>query len=437
MFTVEPYSWRKGLVLSATFLFSLFVIFACKKKVNPLGETTINPNELLQSGGIDTFSLTTFTYKDDTIISDNAPFAILGSYNDPVFASFNSEIYTQFRLSGLSPDFGALSSIIVDSFVLGLNYVGYYGNAGVQNIEVYELLNDLHIDSTYYSFSTPATNTLNLVQPGMGSIDLNSQNITVIGQETVDSQLRVHLSTSKAKQLMIEAESASGSFDDNDAFLNFFKGLHIKTNNMGQLPGEGGVFYFNLNDPMSKLTIYYTKNGEQNSFDFLINTSCADFNHVDVINTGTSVETVINDTVSGQSQFYAQSFGGRAVVKIPGLDNIPRNAVIHTAILDLPVQYQTNTNYAPGLDVSVTARLEQGSTALYSINTIGSYSDYRKSFEIDLRGYIQDVVSGKLNNTDLIFSPLLHNTAADRIIFNGPATLNKVQPKLTILYTEF
>lgn len=405
--------------------------------MNPLGETTINPNELLQSGGVDTFSLTTFTYKDDTIISDNAPFAILGSYNDPAFGAFNSEIYTQFRLSGLSPDFGALSSIIVDSFVLGLNYVGYYGDAGVQNIEVYELLDDLHIDSTYYSFSTPATNTLNLVQPGMGSIDLNSQNITVIGQQTVDSQLRVHLSTSKAKQLMIEAESANGSFDDNDAFLSFFKGLHIKTNNMGQLPGEGGVFYFNLNDPMSKLTIYYTKNGEQSTFDFLINTSCADFNHVDVINTGALVETVINDTVSGQSQFYAQSFGGRAVVKIPGLDNIPRNAVIHTAILDLPVQYQTNTNYAPGLDISVTARLEQGSTSLYSVNTIGSYSDYRKSFEIDLRGYIQDVISGELRNTGLIFSPLLHNTAADRIIFNGPETLNKVKPKLTILYTEF
>ena len=130
--------------------------------------------------------------------------------------------------------------------------------------------------------------------------------------------------------------------------------------------------------PCQNLRYYYTKNGEQNSFDFLINTSCADFNHVDVINTGTSVETVINDTVSGQSQFYAQSFGGRAVVKIPGLDNIPRNAVIHTAILDLPVQYQTNTNYAPGLDVSVTARLEQGSTALYSINTIGSLQRLQK-----------------------------------------------------------
>jgi hypothetical protein len=437
MFTVEPFLWRKGLVLSATFLFGLFLIFACKKKVNPLGENAINPNELLQSGGIDTFSLTTFTYKDDTIISDNAPFAILGSYNDPVFFFFYSEIYTQFRLSGLSPDFGALSSIIVDSFVLGLNYVGYYGDPGIQNIEVYELLDDLHIDSTYYSFSSPTTNAINLVQPGMGSIELNAQNVTVIGQDTVDSQLRVHLSTSKAKQLMIEAESGSGSFDDNDAFLSYFKGLHIKTNNMGQLPGEGGVFYFNLNDPMSKLTVYYTKNGEQNTFDFLINSSCADFNHVDVINTGTEVETVINDTISGQYQFYAQSFCGRAVVQIPGLDNIPRNAVIHTAILDLPVQYQTNTNYAPGLDISVTVRLEEGSTSLYSVNTIGSYSDYRKSFQIDLRGYIQDVVSGELNNTGLIFSPLLHNTSADRIIFNGPETINKVKPKLTILYTEF
>lgn len=405
--------------------------------MNPLGENAINPNEILQSGGIDTFSITTFTYQDDTIISDNAPFAILGSYNDPVFGSFNSEIYTQFRLSGLSPEFGALSSITVDSFVLGLNYVGYYGDAGVQNIEVYELLDDLHIDSTYYSFSTVTTNPTNLVQAGMGSIEMNSQNLTVVGQDTIDSQLRVHLSTSRAKQMMIEAESGSGTFDDNESFLSYFKGLHIRTNNLGQLPGEGGVFYFNLNDPMSKLTLYYTKNGEQNSFDFLINSSCADFNHVDISNAGTAVEAVINDTLSGQFQFYTQSFGGRAVVKIPGLENIPRNAVIHSAILDLPVQYQTNTNYAPGLDISATIRLDEESTSLYSINSIGAYSDYRKSFQINLRGYIQDIVSGELNNTGLIFSPLLHNTSADRIIFNGPETSNKMKPKLTILYTEF
>ena len=105
--------WRKGIVLSATFLFSLFLAFSCKKKVNPLGQNSIDQNEIMNSGGVDTFKLTTFSYLDDSIISDNVPFAILGSYLDPVFGSYKSEIYTQFRLSGLSPDFGDLNTIFI------------------------------------------------------------------------------------------------------------------------------------------------------------------------------------------------------------------------------------------------------------------------------------------------------------------------------------
>ncbi len=384
---------------------------------------------------IDTFQLRTFSYKNDSIISDNTPFSILGSYIDPEFGSYNSEIYTQFRLSGISPDFGDLNTIIVDSFVLGLEYIGHYGETGVQTIEVFELGDDMHLDSTYYSFSTiTELNSTNLVVPGTENIDLDPNNITVIGSDTVDSQLRIQLDTLVAKSLLTEAMSGNGTFDDNDSFISFFKGLHIKTNNPSQMPGEGGVFYFNLNDPASKLTIYYTQDGEQKTFDFLINSSCADFNHVDIDNSGTFVESVLNDTVPGQVQYYAQSYGSRAVVEIPGLDNIPSTAIIHKAVLDLPVAYETGSVYSTGLKISVATLIDN---KLFSINTAGDYSEYTKSFEIDLRTYIQAIVNNEVENTGIILSPLLHNTSADRIIFNGPSTTNKAKPKLSILYTEF
>ena len=112
------------------------VVFSCKKKENPLGESVINQNGVLSSGGVDTFTLETFSYFDDSVVSDNAPFALLGSYNDPVFGTYNAEVYTQVRLSGNAPNFGNLDSIIIDSLILGLEYIGSYGDAGIQNVEV-------------------------------------------------------------------------------------------------------------------------------------------------------------------------------------------------------------------------------------------------------------------------------------------------------------
>ena len=144
---IFPFKWRKGLVLSATFLFAFGLATSCKKKDNLIGQNQIDQNSLLESGAIDTFSLETFSYKPDSTISDNAPFALLGSYNDPDFGTVNTEFYTQFRLSGFDPDFGDLGTIVVDSFVLALEYIGQYGEAGVQTVEVHELTEDLHITS--------------------------------------------------------------------------------------------------------------------------------------------------------------------------------------------------------------------------------------------------------------------------------------------------
>jgi len=429
--------WRKGLVLSATFLFSIFLIVSCKKKENSIGENTIDQNELMFSDGIDTFQLTTYSYVDDSIITDNAPFAVLGSYNDPVFGNFDAGFYTQFRLEKFNLDLGDLSTVVVDSFILSLEYIGQYGKAGVQNVEVYEITEDMFLDSTYLSDGVLLTDPLDLVFPGMNAINFDENAMTVVGEDTLaQSQLRIPLSTSKAKSIFIDAMSGGGYFADNDAFLDYFKGLYVTTNNTMQLPGEGGVGYFNLNDPSSKMTIYYTQNGVQQEYNFQINSSCADFNRVEVDDVA-GPNNILGDNTVGQNQFYAQAFGMRAAVEIPGLSSIPRNSIIHKAILELPVEYQTGGLYDPGTDASIATNLEIGGTKLYGVNTIGDYSDFRKSFEIDIRSYAQAIVNDEIVNTRLIISPILHNTSAERIIFNGPSTTNKDKPKLYILYTEF
>lgn len=428
--------WRKGVLLSATFLIGLFVAVGCKKKEQILGQDSIDPNDLLTSEGVDTFTLRTFTIEEDSVITDNPAYGILGQFNDPDFGQMNSEIYTQIRLAGVDPNFGDPTTLTVDSIVLRLEYTGLYGETTDQYIEVFELGEGLSIDSTYYSFNTFTSTGTDLVRPGENNITMDVNTISVVGNDTVSPQLRIPLDNSLGDRFIQDAWDTPDIFNDNNEFINYFKGLHIRTT-LSPLSGDGGVFYFDMNDPSSKITMYYTDgSGDSREFDFVINSECADFNHVDITNS-LNVSTVIADTISGMQEFYAQSFKSRAVIQIPGLDNIPANAVIHKANLTLPIQYQTASIYDPGDLLIVSTRLSEDDDRLYSIGTLGEYSSSQKAFTISIREYIQSVILGEIENTELILSPFFFISSADRIIFNGKQTLNKAKPKLDIVYTEF
>jgi hypothetical protein len=412
----------------------LFLFMTSCRKESDLGKDTLNQDDLLGSSQIDTFSLQTYTIAEDSVISDNPAYAVLGSMNDPKFGTVNANFYTQFRLSGLNPDFGDISTLFIDSIVLGLEYVGFTGDLSTQTFEVYELTESLHIDSTYYAFTTKNVASENLMKPGYESIQPDPQGVTVIGEDTVDTQLRLRLKNSFAKRLILEANSSSGTFATNEAFLAYFKGLHVRVNNGAQPSGKGGVFYFNLNDPLSKMTIYYKQSGLPKTFDFLINTSCADFNHVEIDNTGKPVNQVISDTVSGQKEFYAQAFRSRAVVDLPGLANIPKTAVIHRAELILPTQYQLGSEYIPSTELLVAAKVDG---KLSGIGVYGLYDYAQKQYFVDIRNFVQAYVSGKYDKTTLYLSPRFFITSAERVVFNGPLTNNKMKPKLLITYTTF
>jgi hypothetical protein len=219
--------------------------------------------------------------------------------------------------------------------------------------------------------------------------------------------------------------------------LDFFKGLHIKTNNNSQLPNEGAALYLDINDPSSKATIYFKQNGEATSYDLLMNSDCADFTHVELDASNTSLDEVIADSTLGQNEFYAQAFGSRAAVSIPGLLSLPENIIIHRADLTLPIQFQTGYKYQPGNNLSVATRIDSSSTQLANIGVIGVYNSLDKNFNINIRDYVQSIVNKELTLTELVVSPLFFINSAERIIFNGSNTINKMKPKLTITYTSY
>ena len=421
---------------SLLFLLKL-ALLACKKKDQMLGKELLGPDVLLNGVTTDTFYLATSVILEDSMITDNAANVVLGSYNDPKFGTFTSSFYTQLRLAGVNPNFGDPSTIVVDSFILGLEYAGYYGALNAQQFEVFELTDALSNDSTYYQFSTKAYNNTNLIHAGKETITPDPLNFTIIGDDSVQAQLRIPLDTNLAKQFIAEATNGSSTFASNTNFQSYFKGLLVQTNNGSQSVGQGGVFYFNLNDPGTKLTIYYRQGGVEKTYDFLMNSTCADFSHVNINRNGSAVEQVINNPSQGLQEFYAQAFGVRAKVVIPGLNQFTENQLIHRAEIHLPIQFQLGSKYKPGSTVSFATKKTAVSQGYINTGVLGVYSESKKEFSADLKSYVQAVINKDIENTGLIVSPRFFVNSAERIIFNGPNTINKMRPKIIITYTDF
>ncbi len=401
-----------------------------------MGKDGLDSNAYLDSEAIDTFSLETYSYVEDSLVSSNLSAALLGSYNDPVSGKFESEIFTQLQLSAVSPDFGDISAIKLDSFVLGIEYLGSYGSLDAQTFEVHRMTEDIHIDSTYYSFQTKTVDSENLIQTNKNVLVPDPETPTIIDGKEVESQLRLHLDTNFAKELINERVNNPSTFTSNENFQAYFKGLNIKVANGAQAAGKGAVLYFNLYDPLSKLTIYYTQNGQKKSFDFLINDECANFNHI-TINNSPAVQNVIDNPAFGQNQFFAQANKTRAYVKFTTIDKIPKNAVIQYARLELPVAAYSYDPFFPSVNISAATRISSSDQNLYSLNQIGEFSSFSKSYEIDVREYVQRIVKGEIENMGVYLSPTRMLTSGERIVFNGTSTSNKKQPKLKIIYTTY
>jgi hypothetical protein len=423
--------WRKVTVLSACFVFILGVN-SCKKSYSSFGTETLSPEELLASGGIDTFSLTTYSTLKDSAYTFGVSNILLGSMHDPKMGIMNASFYSQFDYTG-SLNQGNGGTPIIDSVVLSLRYVEFYGNLDPMTFQVYELQGDMSIDSTYFRSSTIDQYTTNLVDPSSAVQTPDPSKDVVIDGDTLNPQLRIRLDNTWGSTILNEGFNGT-AFDSHDAFKQFFKGLHVRVQETNPSAGSGSVLYLDPDNKDTKITFYYHLSGDTEAYNFGISVTddCAYFNHVEFDQVGYASAAILSNPSIGQGQFYAQAFNLKGIVEFPGVSNIPSNSVIHAALLELPVEYQSFTTYYPSPSLTVLYKIAAGTTG----GSI-SYSNTRKSYLFDLRDYIQEIVSGKVANTGVEVGPSKYSSSAERIIFNGQATSNKKQPRLIIKYTTF
>ncbi len=373
------------------------------------------------------------TLRQDSLTSEKRSAVLLGQMQDPVFGESNAGFLTQLRLSSNDVAFG--ENVQVDSVVLILKYLSYYGDTtSLQNIRVFEMMDDLAYDSTYYS-----------------NLDLSTyyDENQVIGEHSympepsLDS-LAIQLDHSLGYKIL---ESDTSHLSSNASFLEHFKGLYLKATVES---GSGAMVYFNLTGSKSKMSLYYSNSEKDSlSYDVLINTNCSWVNVFDHNYAGTEVEAQISDTLRGEEFVYVQAMAGlRAGVELTFSDSllskIDQGIAINQAKLIFPVADQhIDEQYSKPDVVSIFAAKADGTNEFIEDILLGSsyhgggYSDTERGYVFNVSLHVQRLldpdIDKRIENTGLFLVVGEARTTASRVVLKNAIGTEK--PKLAITYT--
>ncbi len=418
--------------LSATFLLAAFVLLfsACKKKETLIGKNLYPIDALLQSGGIDTFKLVTYTVEHDSLNGTRSSSIAIGMMNDPKMGKLSAGLYSQYELAYLNPNIGAGVNIEVDSFVLSMKFNGANGVVSKQKVEIFEINEKMYYDTNYISTRDLVVKPHNWVTDNWVKFD--NLSMQKVGADSLQPQIRVHLDVNKGMDILTHIKNTPGVFATNDAFKEYLKGLHINVTAV-ENDGVGMIGNFVPVSKESKMTIYFKKDGVSDVLDMLISSATTFYTRYHHVVNGTEMAALLADPSKGKQQFFAQAGKYRAAVNMSTIKNLPKKAVVHNAYLYLPVESNPLSSFKP----SKTIYAISNGTKQFVANSSSGYDNYLKGYMMDLKAYVQGILTGAVTEETLLISPDGFMNSGNRLVFNGPETGNKFRPRLIITYTEF
>jgi hypothetical protein len=381
----------------------------------------------------DSITLLTTTVLQDSVLSDETQFNLCGELHDPIFGESNAQFAAQARL--LLNNVNYPEGTEIDSMVLVLPYAGAYGDIkklnGLQKFTVFEVDENLSLDSAYYS-----TKQVNVKSEPIGQTNYITprirDSVTVKGKKEAP-QLRIKLNNSLAARFIDPANAASMQNSDN--FTQFFKGLVVRAQSRYQTANQGAIVYFDLIRG-GKMVMYYNDSLETN---FVFNEASA---RINMFSHNFNAAQFALDTLPKPNEWmYIQSNAG-AITKIrfPYLNQMAQfsqKILVHKAELNVEVDYPNFSVYTPVPTMQILKRDSLNEFAFLNANaadgTRASYNPANKSYTFDLTAHIQEILVGRRKNFDLFILPLGGANQSARVKLFGPNSTQRPL-KLKFIY---
>ena len=413
-------------------------------------------NDLLSVDYQDTITLITKTIRVDSLRTDESLIltadALLGIYKDPVFGTTTASLYTQLRLPTNNPLFG--TDPIIDSVILSLVYDPvYYGKRQrvEQIVNVYQVLEDIKGENTYYSDDTLTVNTLDLAG-NYGFVPDPTKSVTILS-EVLKPQLRIPLDNPFGQSIL----SNSTDLVSNTTFQSFIKGLYITTEGSPILTtGDGNILRFKMADAQTKLTLYYHNASDDSlKYDLALG-SVARFSHfTHDYSTGIDADLAAQLSTSPlppaqNDVVFIQSMAGvKTSIELPYIMNLIQSGGIAINKAELVIKADLTPNATYLLDTfAAPAKL-----VLFGINDDGtnyvlpdanegdnyfggSYNSTTHEYRFNIARYIQQVLTGKRKNNGLHLLAGSGAINANRVVIGGGGSGSLYRMKLNIGYTK-
>jgi hypothetical protein len=432
--------FRCSTALSVIFIAFLLGSSSCRKAPYEIGLTILPPSDTLNVKITDTVTIVAYSVIQDSIRSDKTTTNILGSLMDPIFGQTTASFLTQVRLSAEAPTFG--TNPVLDSLVLVLRYSKVYGDStSLQNVKVYELINDLSFDSIYYTNYHVSSYGTELANVNFRPAPHDS---VVVGGIKQPPQLRLNLSrnTNYLGNKLLFAPSAA--LATNASFIAFMKGLYVKSS---PVYSGGGLVSLATTSTTSKLVLYFHNNENDSlAFDFIINDNCArinTFNHNKYLDATPELQqqAVHHDTVLGKSDLYLQGLGGLKVkIRFPYLQSFEKGHYVAVTNAQLIIKnVQTDTTLAPPPDLVLVQVDSLGNTSSLIDENEGStyfggtYDRTSRTYKFRITQHIQEIILHKTRNNDLY---LMVNNPTINVLVPSRVQVFGTQPPIPGVTTD-
>jgi len=420
----------KSIFRITTLIIIVSLFSACKKNWNDLGSQLIDQGDLIIIS-FDTLEIKTSIHTEDSLSSLNTATSYLGSIYETDFGLSNAAIYSEFRIPSSEVVFG--EDAVADSMILSLKINSYYGDtSSTLNINVHEMLEQI---STSETDSLGEESTITFYSNQDFEIDnISLATLAYTAEPTSNTSINIALTNDLAQSFL---DASSENFVDNTAFQEFFKGLYITCEQIG----EGGVLYeLDLLNELSKISLHYHNSvSDSLTYDFQINSNADKMTRWSHDYSSTNIEALLEEE-SIDIGYIQGGAGLRTYLTLPSLASLKdSNYVIHKAELSIPYFFSENDSlFSIPNKLGLAAVNSEGKLELLTEDQNvqgasyfdGNANELNQTYTFNIARYIHKVIAEGYTNKLALYVPTSVLNPERVLLSNG--TENSISLKLLV-----